>query len=336
MRKWLGGAVVLLLAISGCSRGRLGTIGSGAPGLGQLYVATNTSILRFNNALQVNGNTSPAATIIGASTTLSSPEHLLVDPTGDRLFVANSGGSSILIFDPASTATGNVAPARTISGASTLLSVPHDLAIDPVNNLLYVADGTQILVFQSASTANGNVPPVHNIGLGFAVGAIVLDVADNRLYVADTSGNTIERLEGASLQDGAAVVAASIGGTDTGLARPQGLVLDATGRLVVANAAGPSITIYATPATASGDVLPSATISGAGTQLRGPDQIVLDPATNNGELYVADNLLGAILVFSQIDTSGGTGNVPPTRNISGTSTGLAANGVNGVALDPTR
>lgn len=336
MRKWLCGAVVLLLAISGCSRGRLGSPGSGAPGVGQLYVATNTSILRFSSALQVNGNTSPTATITGASTTLSSPEHLLLDPTGDRLFVANSGASSILIFDPASTAAGNIAPARTISGASTLLSVPHDLAIDPVNNLLYVADGTQILVFQSASTANGNVPPVHNIGLGFAVGAIVLDVANNRLYVADTSGNTIERLEGASLQDGTAVVTASIGGADTGLARPQGLVLDATGRLIVANAAGPTITIYATPATASGDTLPSATISGAGTQLRGPDQIVLDPTTNNGELYVADNLLGGILVFSQIETTAGTGNVPPTRNISGTSTGLAANGVNGVALDPTR
>lgn len=336
MQKWVCAAVVALLAISGCSRGRLGTVGSGAPGVGQLYVATNTSVLRFNNALQINGDTAPAATITGANTTLSSPEHLLVDPTGDRLFVANSGASSILIFDPASTATGNVVPARTISGASTLLAVPHDLAIDPVNNLLYVADGTQILVFQSASTTNGNVPPVHNIGLGFAVGAIALDLANNRLYVADPSSNTIDRLEGASLQDGTAVVAASITGVDTGLARPQGLVLDTTGRLIVANGAGPTITIYATPGTASGDAVPDATISGTSTQLRGPDQIVLDPNTNNGDLYVADDLRGAILVFSQISTTAGAGNVAPTRNLSGTTTTLAANGVNGVALDPTR
>ncbi|HET9183716.1 MAG TPA: hypothetical protein VFP59_16415 [Candidatus Angelobacter sp.] len=334
MQKWLCGAVVAVLAISGCSRGRINGAGSGGTGVGQLYVATNASILRFNNALQANGDIAPAATITGSSTTLSSPQHLLVDPTGDRLFVANSGGSSILIFDPASTATGNVPPARTISGASTLLAAPHDLVIDPVNNLLYVADGTQILVFQSATTTNGDVPPVRNITLGFAAGAVALDLANDRLYVADPSSNTIDRLEGASLQDGTAVIAASINGVDTGLNHPQGLAMDAAGRLIVANAAGPTITIYATPATASGDVAPSATISGTGTQLRGPDQIVLDPATNNGELYVADNLLGGILVFSQISTA--TGNVTPSRTLSGTTTTLAANGITGVALDPTR
>jgi DNA-binding beta-propeller fold protein YncE len=337
MRKWLCALAVALLAMPGCSRGRLGSTGGGGGGttsLGQLYVATNSSIVRFNNALAANGNIAPVATITGPTTTLSAPQHLLVDPTGDRLFVANAGASSILIFESASTLNGNVPPTRTISGSATLLSAPHDLAIDPINNLLYVADGTQILVFQSASTITGNIPPVHNIGLGFAVGAMALDVTNNRLYVADPSGSSIERLEGASLQNGAAVVAASIAGTNTGLAQPGGLALDSAGRLFVANAAAPSITIFASAATATGNVAPVATISGTGTQLAGPDQIVLNPGSTNGELYVADNLAGAILIFGNVNTI--TGATPPQRTISGTSTTLVANGVNGVALDPAR
>lgn len=327
---------VALFLISGCSRGRnSGSLGGGGGTTsGQLYVTTNSSILRFSGALTATGNVAPAASITGSTTLLSAPEHLLVDPSTDRLFVANQGGSSVLIFDSASHITGNVAPTRTISGASTLLAAPHDLALDTLNNLLYVADGTQILVFQAASTINGNVPPVHNISMGFAVGAILNDAVDNRLYVADTSGNAISRLEGASLQDGTAVVAATISGTATGLARPQGLALDSTGRLIVSNAAGPSITIYASAATANGNVSPVATINGAATQLDGPDQIVLNQGQNNGELYVADKLAGAILVFTSIISA--TGNVAPARSISGSTTGLVANGVNGVALDTTR
>lgn len=336
-KRLLAALASALLLISGCSSSsRNNGSGGGGTGVpaGQLYVATNSAILRFSSALTVSGNIAPAATITGTATLLSAPQHLLADAGSDRLFVANSGTSSILIFETASKIAGDAAPSRTISGSATLLSVPHDLALDTTNNILYVADGAQILVFQSASTTNGNVPPVHNISMGFAVGAILVDTLNNRLYVADTSGNAIDRLEGASLQDGNAVVAASISGPATGLARPQGLALDSAGRLIVSNAAGPSITIYTSPATASGNVGPAATISGAATQLSGPDQIVFNPGQNNGELYVADTLAGAILIYGNIVTD--NGNIAPSRSIAGATTGLVANGVNGVALDPTR
>jgi DNA-binding beta-propeller fold protein YncE len=336
MRKWLCLAVLALLAISGCSSGRnSGSIGGGGnSGLGQLYVASSSSILHFSNALAATGNVTPTATISGSATTLSSPQHLIVDPIANRLFIANAGASSILVYENVSTVTGNTPPTRTISGSATLLVVPHDLALDTVNNALYVADGTQILVFQSASTTNGNVPPVHNISMGFAVGAMFLDVANNRLYVADPSGNAIDRLEGASLQDGAAVVAATISGAATGLARPAGLALDSTDRLLVSNAAGKSITIYSAASTANGNVTPAATISGPATLLSGPDQIVFNSSANNGELSVADPLAAAVLVFGNISLA--NGNAAPARSISGTSTGLVANGVDGIALDPTR
>lgn len=329
------GLLLGLLLVVGCSSARnSGTLGGGTTSVGQLYVSTNSSILRFNNALNATGNVAPAATITGSATTLSGPEHILVDPTNNRLYIANHGASSILIYENVSTVNGNVAPSRTISGSSTLLAAPHDLALDRTNDLLYVADGTQILVFQSASTINGNVPPVHNISMSFAVGGIFLDEPNNRLYVANSSGNVIQRLEGANAQNGLAVIAASITGAATSLAFPQGLALDSTGRLIVSNTSGKSITVYAGAASAIGNVAPAAEITGAATQLNGPGQIVFSPTQNNGELYVADDLTGGVLIFSNMAAA--TGNVAPSRTIFGAATGLVVNGVNGVALDPTR
>jgi hypothetical protein len=334
MRLKLALSLLCLLAISGCSKGRVGAGSVGTVNAGILYVSTTTAIQRYNSALTATGNIAPSVTISGAATTLSSPSRLLLDAASDRLFVANPGSSSILIFESISTMSGNAAPARTISGPSTLLASPTDLALDTVNNTLYVADGTRILAFLSASTVTGNVPPVHNISMGFSVGAILLDIAGNRLYVADTSGDAIDRLEGASAQDGAAVIAATISGISTGLAHPGGLALDGAGRLFVSNSSAPSITVYANASTLAGNVGPSAIISGTATALGSPGQLVLNNTVTNGELYVADALSGGILVFGNITAL--NGNVAPTRSILGSLTGLAPNTVNGLALDTTR
>ena len=96
MRKWLLAVVTAILAIlCGCSQGKLNGTGggTGSSNIGQLYVATNTGILRFNSALTINGNVAPVASITGSATTLSAPQHLLVDPSNNRLFVANHGAS---------------------------------------------------------------------------------------------------------------------------------------------------------------------------------------------------------------------------------------------------
>src|ERR1051326_1590506 len=159
--------LALIFLFAGCQISpRRGTISNGPPGGGgtggQLYVATANSILHFSQAETSNGNVAPVGTINGALTQLSAPQHLLLDAPNDRLYVANQGGSSVLVFDGASAANGNVSPTRVIGGAATHLVAPIDVALDPGNNLLYVADGTSILVFAGASTVNGNTPPVRN------------------------------------------------------------------------------------------------------------------------------------------------------------------------------
>jgi hypothetical protein len=175
---------------------------------------------------------------------------------------------------------------------------------------------------------------VHTITMGFTMGGIFLDVANNRLFVADTAGNAVDRLEGASTQNGTAVVSGSISGTATALAHPSGVGLDSAGRLIISNSATPSITFFPAAATTTGNVAPAATISGANIKLANPGQIVFNSSVTNGELYVADTLAGAVFVFANESTA--TGNIAPTRTISGALTGLSANAVNGVAIDPTR
>src|SRR5215470_5406185 len=253
--------IVFLFLLAGCQISpRRGTISSGGGGGGtggQLYISTPSSILHFNNAETATGNVAPVSTITGASTQLSSPQHLFLDAPNDRLYVANQGGHSILVFDGVSALTGTVnqTPTRVISGAATNLAAPIDVALDPTNNLLYVADGTSILVFAGATTVTGNTPPVRSINSGVSIGGLFLDAPNNQLYFSDPGDNIVNRLDGASTQDVVSVVGGAIAGANTGLSQPRGLALDGSGRLLVSNSATPaSITVYPGAATATGNI----------------------------------------------------------------------------------
>ena len=56
----------------------------------------------------------------------------------NEIFVDNSRSSSVTVYSR--TANGNIAPLRTLSGAATGLNSPEGLAVDAVNNELFVAN----------------------------------------------------------------------------------------------------------------------------------------------------------------------------------------------------
>jgi sugar lactone lactonase YvrE len=354
---WLCAVVCLLLLASGCVISPRRTFGGGSATptptpttsptptptpvvpTGKLYVSNSNSnsILRFDNAFIATGNVPPAATISGGLTTLNAPAFITLDTASDRLYVANNGDISILIFDNISTKSGNVAPDRIIAGGNnTNLVTPTDVAVDTTRDLLYVADDTEVLVFASASTTFGDIAPVHDITVNFRASAIFIDPANDRLYVADQAGNAIDVYNNASTQDGPAVVTRTIQGAATHLATPGGIQIDGSGRLVVSNnaAGAASITIYANAATATGNIPPSGEIKGANTGLSSPDQIAVDK-TGTSTVYNADSGAGRVAAFANLGTA--TGNIAPTRSISGASTGLSVAGrPEGVAIDTTR
>src|SRR5215813_1485549 len=88
----------------------------------------------------------PLRSISGPSTALADPHGIFIDSVNNEVFVVNEGhvfgappqAPSITVY--ARTASGNVAPLRTISGVTTGLSNPTGVFIDSVNNEIAVAN----------------------------------------------------------------------------------------------------------------------------------------------------------------------------------------------------
>ncbi len=301
---------------------------------GKLYVTgrVDNQILRFDNAFTADANVAPGATIAGVATKLSGPVTIAVDGAADRLYVPNHDNATISIFDGASTLTGttNLTPTRIINGPTTLLTLPEQVVLDKTHDLLYVADDIDVYVFSPASTVNGDQPPARHLIVGFTATAILLDVANDRLYLADATGNAINIYDGASTLNGTVTPTRQITGAAAALSQPVGLQLDSTGRLIVCNSAPPSINVYGTTGTA-----PAFSISGSSTGFIAPSQIAFDPS-GSGTLYVADPGAAKVLIFGSFNTTTG-GNLTPSRAIFGASTGLTTKSSNsGIALDTTR
>ena len=218
----------------------------------RLYVSNqNTnSIAVFSSALSTTGNVAPSATIVGAATTFNGPQYMAFDSAHDRLFVANTGAETVLVFDSASTATANVAPTRTIGGPISGLISPSDVAYDATNDRLYVLDVTDILVYNTISNpaVTGDRAPDRDILVPFNLTAFCLDVVNDRLYATDAATNEVAIFDNVStLNSPTAAVPASrtLSGALTKLSQPFGVALDPAGNLVVSNSGGGgSITVY--------------------------------------------------------------------------------------------
>jgi DNA-binding beta-propeller fold protein YncE len=232
-----------------------------------------------------------------------------------KLYVSDPNNNSILRFDGANTADGNLQPAATIQGTSTLINAPQHIFVDGASDTLYVANQGNVLAFANASTRTGDVAPDRNIN-GAATGLIApvdvsFDDAKNLLYVADTRD----------------VLVFSSGSTVTGNTAFQSdikvgflissLFLDSTNnRLYLTDSAANSVHVYDNASTLNGAVAPTRTINGAATKLNQPAGVAVDPV---GKLVV-DNADGSIVIF--VNAAAATGNAAPQVTISGANTTL--------------
>jgi hypothetical protein len=263
------------------------------------------------------------------------------DSVHDRLFVANVGAGTVLIFDSASTATANVAPTRSIGGVVSGLISPSDVAYDATNDRLYVLDVTDILVYNTISNpaVNGDRAPDRDITVAPNLTSFFLDTTNDRLYATDAAGNAVHIFDSVSTLNGPLGPNRTVAGAATKLSSPFGVTLDPAGNLVVANSSGGgSITVYTAASVATGtsplNVAPVATIAGAATTLATPAQIILNTLSSAGEMIAADSTSGEVVTFTNVSSSGG--NTAPARKIVGSATTLTLTGqptARGVALD---
>ncbi len=122
------------------------------------------SIAIFDNISTLTGGQTPSRHIFGDSTGLRQPHGCWLDEVNDRLYVANSFGCNILVFNNASTRNGNTPPDRIIS--SPVLSTPVYIFIDePADRMFVACSGIgcggppKVVIYNNASTINGVVTP---------------------------------------------------------------------------------------------------------------------------------------------------------------------------------
>jgi hypothetical protein len=195
------GLAVGLAVLSACGGGDDGPSGS------KLFAgdSANRAIGSLRNANPGPGELLVDRIIAGPNTQLaSSINGFALDAANDRLYVAN--GFSVLVFNNASGADGNIAPSRFVS---TIGTNNNSLFLDTVNNRLYVSDSTfGIRVYNNASTATLATPDRSiTLSTGGTVYGVTVDVAKDILYalVTETSATfpySVRVFDSASTLDG--------------------------------------------------------------------------------------------------------------------------------------
>jgi hypothetical protein len=150
-----------------------------------------------------NGSVAPTRYIVGGSqaggnlSTLKTPAALATDSSGN-LYVLDSAPTSLdltTIDVFSSTATGNVAPIRTIGGA--LVGYVRSIAIDSADNLYTTNNLDAGSIYVYSNGASGNATPTRSITqIGFLDG-LTVDLAANvyTIYAGSMLNNVLGPLE---------------------------------------------------------------------------------------------------------------------------------------------
>ncbi len=197
------------------------------------------------------------------------PTALFIDVINDRLYVANTNGDSILVYDNASLLNGSLAPNRTLVGNLTTMNAPTGIYVDTTRNLLYVANGNnQILVFSNAATVAGNVAPARSLAGLSSPDGIFVDISNDRLYVANMGANSVLVFNSASSANGSPAPDRILSGGSSLLNQPRDVFVDTgTDRLYVTNAGDNSILVFNNASTTNNPVTPARTLSLSSTTI---------------------------------------------------------------------
>ncbi|HEY4484710.1 MAG TPA: hypothetical protein VI702_00100, partial [Nitrospiria bacterium] len=153
----------------------------------------------------------------GESTLVFAPYSIFVDMLNNQLYTGNSDGT-IVVFNRASTADGNLTPARMIMDYTNMISSAVDLYMDPIRNRLYVADDINmaVYIFDNADSISVDFSDPENpldtpansiiytgtLDQAIRPAGLALDGARDILYVSDFDYNRVLVYDGASAING--------------------------------------------------------------------------------------------------------------------------------------
>ncbi|MFQ5580461.1 MAG: hypothetical protein ACE5FZ_07600 [Nitrospiria bacterium] len=270
-----------------------GDSGSTAGGDDAISIITGASALDGNAA-----STSFVPAKIDGATPLNNPAGLFLDETSNKLYVANSGGTTAL--------TGNLSvlvDSTVVAGTGTLFTAelsPGDTMT--INNqsvtVAKIKDDTTLSLLSRWTAPTHLHDPtgipgprafVSRCGAATPCNILVFDNADllGQATPPSSASQTI---------------------TNTAIDKPHGLTVGPTGMVYAANTGGDSVLIF------NSDGTLKATLKGVLTQIGRPVDVALDPA--HDFLYVLNRLDQEILVFAGVSAMTGTVNITPVRVIS--------------------
>ena len=224
-----------------------------------------------------------------------------VDEKRGEMFLTTQHDSTVVVFRKE--ADKSEAPLRLLQGDATGLADPHGIAIDPKDEVFFVANYGSRGSRRADQEIRTGVP-------GLGKGREKDNWPLGREYALPGSGTNAEpsiSVHALSAKGNDRPVRV-IKGPKTQLNWPTGLAFDAARReLFVANDMGPSILVF--DANAQGNVAPKRVLKGPATKLANPTGVTLD--LKNGELWVS-NFGGHSATAYRIDAGG---NTAPLRTI---------------------
>lgn len=185
------------------------------------------------------------------------------------------------------------------------------------DSLIYVSGNASdaLLIYESANSVSGSTAASRTVAGGNTTldepRGIAVDMARNRIYVADFLGNSILAFNNVRTVSGNVAPGRSISNTVTPIS-PVGLFIDPIGdRLYVTS--GNSVLVYDNASSLSGaNITPNRTLAGVSTTLTAPTGIFVD--TTRNLLYVANaGITNQVLVFN--NAAAVDGNITPGRSI---------------------
>ena len=265
---------------------------------------------------------------------------IAVDPVREEVVLQDTNLFGIKIFnrlDNTPPKVESTTPKRVIQGPATHCEYNAGLSIDSRNGDIYsVAMDTEDNVIVFRHDATGDAAPIRILKTPHRNFASAIDEENNELFVTIQYPPkvVVYRKDAADEEKPLRVVE----GPHTLLHDTHGLALDRKRKLMIVgswgnssdpNVAGsgkfypPSIAVY--PLDGNGDVAPLRVIQGPQTRLDWAGGMALD--VESGDLFVANDVGGSILVFKETDQ----GDVAPARVIQGPKTGL--NHPIGISID---
>lgn len=300
------------------------------------------------------------------SSTLDSPSDVLVDSTGQRLFVSDSGNNRVLVYNIAT-----ISNTSSTSGTSvSSIKEPLGLSIDTENDRLFLADkgNNRILIFDVFSVSSGE-SAIKELGQGSyftktantnarglsGARGVAIDRTNRRLFVADTANNrvlvhytddTTNGAQATKLLGQSSFTSATSGTTSATLSGPSDLFYDSDNDLLyVADAGNNRILVYDTSFITDGDAairvlgqanFTTGTSGSTSTTLNTPRGIYLD--SSGDRLFVVDSGNNKVLVYDVAVITNGEAavNVFGQSNFTGNTSGSTASTLDtpmGVAYD---